>query len=202
MISFVEYLKIPGAAALGIVVAFFVIQTIGEILEFKGKVVPEVMKVRKYFARKKQEREMIAKMPEMIAETKKVLDEFNTHYSADNITKRDDWIHWVNHQADVYDASIAEIEKKLDKNNEITLGLLIDSKRNTIIDFAAKVVDDKYPATHEQFRRIFKLYDEYEEIIKENGLTNGEVDVAHRIIEESYEERVRNRSFVEDVRGY
>jgi hypothetical protein len=37
MISFVEYLKIPGAAALGIVVAFFVIQTIGEILEFKGK---------------------------------------------------------------------------------------------------------------------------------------------------------------------
>lgn len=202
MISFVEYLKIPGAAALGIIVAFFVIQVIGEILEFKGQVVPEVMKVRKYYTRKKQEREMIAKIPEMMAETQRALDEFNEHYSADNITKRDDWIHWVNHQAEVYDESIAEIERKLDKNNEITLGLLIDSKRNTIIDFAAKVVDDNYPATHEQFRRIFKLYDEYEEIIAENKLTNGEVDVAHRIIEESYKERVRNRTFVEDVRGY
>lgn len=202
MISFVEYLKIPGAAALGIIVAFFVIQVIGEILEFKGKVVPEIMKIRKYFARKKQEREMLAKIPEMLANTQKVLDEFNAHYSADNITKRDNWMRWVDHQAEVYDSSIAEIERKLDKNNEITLGLLIDSKRNTIIDFAAKVVDDNYPATHEQFRRIFKLYDEYEKIIEENSMTNGEVDVAHRIIQESYKDRVRNRTFVEDVRGY
>lgn len=202
MISFVEYLKIPGAAALGIIVAFFVIQVIGEILEFKGKVVPEIMKIRKYFARKKQEREMLAKVPEMLEKAEKIIEDFNSHYSADNITKRDVWMQWVNHQAEVYDDSIAEIKRKLDENNEITLGLLIDSKRNTIIDFAAKVVDDNYPATHEQFRRIFKLYDEYEEIIKENGLTNGEVDVAHRIIEESYEERVRNRTFVEDVRGY
>lgn len=202
MISFVEYLKIPGAAALGIIVAFFVIQVIGEILEFKGKVVPEIMKIRKYFARKKQEREMMAKVPEMLEKAEKIIEDFNSHYSTDNITKRDVWMQWVNHQAEVYDDSIAEIKRKLDENNEITLGLLIDSKRNTIIDFAAKVVDDNYPATHEQFRRIFKLYDEYEEIIKENGLTNGEVDVAHRIIEESYEERVRNRTFVEDVRGY
>lgn len=202
MISFVEYLKIPGTIALGIIVAFFVIQVIGEILEFKGKVVPEIMKIRKYFARKKQEREMLAKVPEMLEKAEKIIEDFNSHYSADNITKRDVWMQWVNHQAEVYDDSIAEIKRKLDENNEITLGLLIDSKRNTIIDFAAKVVDDNYPATHEQFRRIFKLYDEYEEIIKENGLTNGEVDVAHRIIEESYEERVRNRTFVEDVRGY
>lgn len=202
MINFIEYLNIPVTIAFAIVIIFFVIQIIGEILEFKGKVVPEIMKIRKYFARKKQEREMIAKIPEMLTETQKVLDEFNLHYDADNITKRNDWMHWVDHQAEVYDNSIAEIEKKLDRNNEITLGLLIDSKRNTIIDFAAKVVDDNYPATHEQFRRIFKLYEEYEAIIEENGLTNGEVDVAYRIISESYEERMRNRTFVEDVRGY
>jgi hypothetical protein len=202
VISFVEYLKIPGTIALGIIVVFFVIQVIGEILEFKGKVVPEIMKIRKYFARKKQEREMLAKIPEMLANTQKILDEFNAHYSADNITKRDNWMRWVDHQAEVYDDSIAEIKRKLDENNEITLGLLIDSKRNTIIDFAAKVVDDNYPATHEQFRRVFKLYDEYENIIAENHMKNGEADVAHRIIQESYKDRVRNRTFVEDVRGY
>lgn len=202
MISFVEYLKIPGTIALGIIVAFFVIQMIGEILEFKGKVVPEIMKIRKYFARKKQEREMLAKVPEMLEKAEKIIEDFNSHYSTDNITKRDVWMQWVNHQAEVYDDSIAEIKRKLDENNEITLGLLIDSKRNTIIDFAAKVVDDNYPATHEQFRRVFKLYDEYENIIAENHMKNGEVDVSHRIIKESYEERIRNHSFVEDVRGY
>lgn len=202
MISFVEYLNIPAAIALGIIIVFFIIQVIGEILEFKGKVVPEFLKIRKYFARKKQEREMLSKIPEMMESTQRVLDEFNAHYSADNITKRDEWMHWVDHQAEVYDESIARIEKSLERNNEITLGLLIDSKRNAIIDFAAKVVDDNYPATHEQFRRIFKLYDEYEGIIEENKMTNGEVDVAHRIIKESYEERMRNHTFVEDVRGY
>lgn len=202
MISFVEYLKIPGTIALGIIIVFFVFQVIGEILEFKGKVVPEIMKIRKYFARKKQEREMMAKVPEMLEKAEKIIEDFNSHYSTDNITKRDVWMQWVNHQAEVYDDSIAEIKRKLDENNEITLGLLIDSKRNTIIDFAAEVVDDNYPATHEQFRRVFKLYDEYENIIAENHMKNGEVDVAHRIIKESYEERIRNHSFVEDVRGY
>jgi len=69
MINFIEYLNIPVTIAFAIVIIFFVIQIIGEILEFKGKVVPEIMKIRKYFARKKQEREMIAKIPEMLTET-------------------------------------------------------------------------------------------------------------------------------------
>ena len=33
-------------------------------------------------------------------------------------------------------------------------------------------------------------------------MTNGEVDIAIRIINESYEEHMRHHSFVEDVRGY
>ena len=43
---------------------------------------------------------------------------------------------------------------------------------------------------------------EYEEIIKDNDLQNGEVDIAIRIIREAYENHLRNGSFVEDVRGY
>lgn len=91
---------------------------------------------------------------------------------------------------------------KLDKNNADTLALLIDSKRNFIIDFAFKVADGKRPVTHEQFNRFFKEYYEYEEIIKENGLTNGEVDIAFRIGTEAYEEHMRNHTFLEDLRGY
>ena len=56
--------------------------------------------------------------------------------------------------------------------------------------------------TREQFTRIFRIYKEYEEIIQESGLTNGEVDIAIRIIREAYENNLRNGSFIEDVRGY
>ena len=79
---------------------------------------------------------------------------------------------------------------------------MIDSKRNTIINFAAKVIDKNCMVTREQFNRVFKLYAEYEEIIEANGLTNGEVDIAYRIIKESYETHMRNHTFVEDALGY
>ena len=50
-----------GWLILGIVVilGFVIMQIIGELLEFKGKVVPEFIKIRKYFSRKKQERETL-----------------------------------------------------------------------------------------------------------------------------------------------
>jgi hypothetical protein len=56
--------------------------------------------------------------------------------------------------------------------------------------------------TREQFNRIFKQHEEYEDIIKANGIKNGEVDIAYRIISESYETHMRNHSFIEDIRGY
>ena len=95
-----------------------------------------------------------------------------------------------------------ELNEKLDKNNADTLSLLIDGKRNTIIDFASKVIDENYPVTREQFNRIFKIYEEYEKIIENNNLTNGEVDIAYRIIKESYENHMKNHTFIENIRGY
>lgn len=67
-----------------------------------------------------------------------------------------------------------------------------------IIDFASFVSNDDHPVTKEQFKRIFKLHKEYEGIITSNGLTNGEVDIAIRIISEAYEKHLRTHSFVED----
>lgn len=115
---------------------------------------------------------------------------------------RDEWMEGVNQKLEQNDLWIKELDKKFDKNNQDTLFLLIDSKRNTIINFASCVIDENNPVTREQFNRIFKLYEEYEGIIKSNGLTNGEVDVAYRIIREAYETHMRNHSFIEDIRGY
>lgn len=202
MIGYIQFLNMPAKAALVIVALFLAMQLIGEFMEFKGKVVPEFIKIRKMFARKKQERETLKEVSSTLADVKKSVDEFNAHYNIDNIRMRDEWIKGVNAKLEQSDQWIRELDKKLDKNNQDTLTLLIDSKRNAIINFASTVIDEKSPVTREQFNRIFKLYEEYEEIITANGMTNGEVDIAIRIIKESYESHMRGHSFIEDIRGY
>lgn len=202
MINYIEYLNVPTKIAIAIIGLFFAMQVIGELLEFKGKAVPEIVKIRKYFKRKKHEREVLSQVSITLKNVQDTLDGFNRHYDTDNIQKRDKWIEGVNHKLEQNDKYIQELDKKLDRNNEDTLALLIDNKRNTIINFASKVIDENTPVTREQFNRIFKIHKEYEEVIKSNQLTNGEVDIAFRIITEAYETHMRNHSFIEDIRGY
>lgn len=219
MINFVEYLGLPTAIAVGIVALFFIIQIIGELLEFRGKIVPEFIKIRKYFVRKKKERQALSQMTvlleehkqmsDTIANVERLLNDIDKHYSKDNIAMRDGWMKEVNEHISEserrrkeQDILMRELNEKLDKNNADTLSLLIDNKRDTIINFASKVIDENYPVTKEQFKRILKIYEEYENIIKDNKLTNGEVDIAIRIIREAYENHLKNHTFIEDVRGY
>ncbi len=202
MISYIEYLKIPTMLALTIVGAFLVMQIVGEILEFNGKIVPEFVKIRKIFARKRMEKKMVYEAGVTLSEVRQLLQDINCHYSEDNIRMRDKWMESVDDRLNRYDVSINEIGTKLDKNNQDTLSLLVENKRGSIIDFASLVSNERSAVTREQFNRIFRIYDEYESIIEANGMTNGEVDIAIRIIRESYENHVRNHSFVEDIRGY
>lgn len=205
MLSMLEFLKVPQNFMFVVICAFCIMQAVGEILEFKGKVVPEAIKIRKYFKRKKEERKTIAQMQSVLNDVKVLLNNVDQHYSSDNITKRNEWMQWVNDKAKEYDgfeSCVSELKKEIQKSNETILSILIDSKRNTIIDFASKVVDEKYPVTKEQFNRVFKTYEEYEDIIEENHLTNGETDIAILIIRESYEQHMRKHTFVEDIKGY
>ena len=199
MLSYIEYItentNAPALVIIGLVVLFFVMQIVGEILEFKGKVVPEFVKVRKYFARRKKEREDKKEMTTTLKEVQTLLSDVKQHYSDDNIKMRDGWMQAVNNE-------LAENKEHWRELNKAVLALLIDSKRNTIIAFAARVIDSSCLVTREEFNRIFKLYEEYENIIEDNRMTNGEVDIAIRIIREAYEERLKNHSFVEDIRGY
>lgn len=202
MIDYVEYINIPTKVAIVVIALFFIMQLVGEFLEFKGKVVPEFVKIRKIFARRKKERLMMQKMEKTLDQVQLTLDDLNRHYSTDNIHMRDEWIKRVNTKLEQYDMSMAELDRKLDKNNSDTLSILIDNKRNAIISFASLVIDENKPVTREQFNRIFKLYQEYEAIIQSNGMKNGEVDIAIRIIREAYENHMRSHTFIEDVRGY
>lgn len=202
MLNYIEYLNVPSQIAIALIAVLFVLQLIGEFLNFKGKAVPEIMSIRKYFARKKSERKVIRELPDTIQDLKDIVNNINEHYNADNISKRDKWIDSVNNKLVIEDKLVRDLDKKLDEANKDIASILVDSKRDTIIDFASKVSNSKALVTKEQFNRIFKLYKEYEDLISNNGLTNGEVDIAYRIIVESYEEHLSNHTFIEDTRGW
>lgn len=209
MLDYIEYLNIPEKTLLVLVGIFFVMQIIGELLEFKGKVVPEFFKIRKYFKRRKKEKNETKQLLEKVEE---LLSDVNAHYSADNIAKRDSWIQRVNDKSAIYDKSIGEIGKISENLVEVTNALknctkmteemFVQSSRDRIIDFAAKAGNKDSMVSKEEFYRIFKIYKKYEDFLKEHEMTNGEIDIAYRIIQESYEQHIKNHTFIEDIRGY
>lgn len=202
MLNYIEYLNVPSQIAIALIAVLFVLQLIGEFLNFKGKAVPEIMSIRKYFARKKSERKVIRELPNTIQDLKNIVNNIDKHYNADNIAMRDKWVDSVNNKLMMEDKLVRDLDKKLDEANKDIVSILVDNKRDTIIDFASKVSNSSVLVTKEQFNRVFKLYKEYEDLISKNGLTNGEVDIAYRIIVESYEEHLSNHTFIEDTRGW
>ena len=202
LISGLEYLNAPATIVLILVGLFIVLQVIGEIVEVAGKTVPEILKVRKFFKRRKDEKEEGQKM---LKDVQKLLGDVYEHYSTDNIKLRDDWIKHINDKETVYDASVKELtalKERLELNNELTLDLYIDFNRNRILDFASKVANENVIISREEFNRIFKIHEIYEDTLTKHHRTNGEVDIAYKVIEEAYQERVRHRTFLEDIRGY
>lgn len=209
MLDYIGYLNIPEKALLILVSIFFIMQVIGELLEFKGKVVPEFFKIRKIFKRRKEEKDETKKL---LKEVKILLGSVDAHYSADNITKRNDWIKRVDDKIIKYDKSIGEISKISDNLisvanalkccTKMTEEMFVQSSRDRVIDFAAKAGDKESMVSKEEFYRIFKVYKKYEQFLKDHDMTNGEIDIAYRIIQESYEQHIKNHTFIEDVRGY
>lgn len=206
MLNYLEYLieniGLPSVVVIAVILLLVVLNIIGEILETKNKIVPEFMKIRKWSARKKTEREAIAELTKTLPEVKKSLAEFNAHYSADNITMRNEWIASMDRHVADSNRWKEEFCKKLDKNTQITIDIRIENMRSEIISFAQLVSDENCIVTHEQFNRIFRMYARYEEILEEYDKTNGEAETAMRIIREAYAVHMKTHSFLEDMRGY
>lgn len=201
-ITIAQWIGIPASIIAAIAILYVITSVIGCILDFKGKIWPEIINWRRWRRRKKEEKEKQAKLLEKLAEK---LESFEGHYSPDNIAKRNEWMQWVNDRAKVYDASVKELttfKDTLEVTKELTLDLYININRNRIIDFAGKVADENVIVSREEFNRIFKIYDEYEAILEKYGKTNGEVEISIRIIREAYETHMRSHTFIEDSRGY
>lgn len=227
MHNYIEFFdKLPLWVVVALMVIFGLMQGIGELLEFKGKIVPEFMKIRKRFARKKREKEALSKLPDFLdkqestlsdvattlVEVKDLYKDIQCHYSEDNIVKRDGWMKEVNEHIVDSESRRSEqakamkeqaetmklLAEKLDKNSADTLAILIDNKRDYLLNFTTKAADMACPLTKEQYQRFFTVHGEYEQLIEDNGMVNGQVDVAYDIVTRSFEERMRKHAFIED----
>ena len=52
----IAMLSVPSSIAVGLILLYILMQIIGEIIEFKGKAVPEFFKIRKFFQRRRKEK--------------------------------------------------------------------------------------------------------------------------------------------------
>lgn len=210
VIEVINYLGIPASVAIGLVILFFIMQIVGEIAECFGKAVPEAIKIRKYFKRKKEERKETAQMLKSI---KELLD---VHCDKDSIAKRNEWMEhvnedmtWTHNRADYYDKSITEIKESLAEasmalkaNTKMTEDMFVENSRDRIMDFAEKASNYGSILSHEQFRRIFRVYEDYEKFLDVHNMTNGEVDIAYEMIQDGFKYRMKNHCFAEDIKGY
>ena len=205
-------LGIPGSIAVVIVIIFAVLQLIGEFVEAIGKVAPAFLNVRKWLMRKhKQKLNVERETSETLKKVQELLAHVHQHYDEDNITKRNEWMQWVNDRAVVYDAKVQELIELKDSLNSIATALAENSKttdemfkescRDRIINFASKVTNPLTLVSHEEFRRIFKVYDAYETFLEAHNEPNGEVETNYALIREAYAERVKSNNFIENIRN-
>lgn len=197
-------LGIPGSIAVVIVVTFAILQLVGEFIEATGKVAPTVLKLRKLITKKRQ---VAREQAQTLQDVKQLLTDVNAHYSADNISKRDSWMQWVNDRVTVYDDTIQEYKQAIDKitealnaNTKMTEQMFVEASRDRIIDFASKVTNPVGYVSREEFNRIFKIYRKYEEFLEEHDMTNGEVEINYQIIKDAYKDHQEQHKFVEDIR--
>lgn len=82
------------------------------------------------------------------------------------------------------------IESITDKLDDIQRGFIndkIENMRWKILEFANLLINGK-TCYKEQFDNILKTYDEYEEILEQNDMTNGQVEESMKFIREKYQE--------------
>lgn len=198
----IEYLGIPGTIATMIIMLFLISQIIGEIIELTGKVVPEIFKIRKYFKRKKEEN---AEQIQTLKDVQKLLK----YYNDDSIARRNAWMQGVDDRAvscrsemsDMKDA-LLQVTQALGTNTKMTEDMFIESSRDRIISFAEKAADYNILLSREQFRRIDRVYQDYERFLEARGRQNGEVDIAYEAIQDGYRYRLQHHTFLEDIKGF
>lgn len=205
VIEVANNIGLPALVIISLSVIYIITGTIGSLLDFKGKVAPEIINWRRYYRRKREEKE---KQKILFEDLQASLNEIKVHYSPEKIAKRDAWMNSINERDREHDESILKLTERLEQatqqlntNNLLTAEIFVQSSRDRIFDFASKCGCDDTVISKEEFHRIFKVHKKYEDFLKEHNMENGEVDSAFAVIQQAFSYRLKHHSFLEDTRS-
>lgn len=182
----IEFLGAPAWIAIAIVGLLLILQVIGCILDFKGKIVPELINIRGHLRRKREEKEEAARKDKEIADTlaevKQLLCDVNSHYSKDNITKRNDWMKGVDQSVKDNDKLIQALDGKIDKLLETNANLkeqLVQVKSNVLENEADRLRSELFDCGNrcrrnirlhpEEMEHIRVVFHKYSAVLHQNG---------------------------------
>jgi predicted nucleic acid-binding Zn-ribbon protein len=182
----IEFLGIPAWIAIAVVGVLLIIEIIGCILDFKGKVVPEIINIRGHLRRKREEREEAARKAketaDTLAEVKQLLSDVNSHYNKDNITKRNSWMNDVDKSVRDNDALIQALGGKIDRlleTNEDLKDQLNQVKSNVLENEADRLRSELFDCGNrcrrnirlhpEEMEHIRAVWNKYYNILHQNG---------------------------------
>ncbi len=84
-----------------------------------------------------------------------------------------------------------EIQKDLKELKALFLSKEIDDIRWEILDFSSAIVNNrKY--NREAYNHIFRQYEKYEKVLKENNMENGLIEESIKVIKEIYHDKLKN----------
>ena len=86
---------------------------------------------------------------------------------------------------------IVKISTGIDEIKDTLLNDRIEGKRKTILDFCSSL-SNAQKQNREAFNEIFRIYTEYEKILKDNDMENGQAEESMKFISEKYQDLLRN----------
>ena len=91
-----------------------------------------------------------------------------------------------------------DINKKFDEMNDMLINLRLETMRGRILDFTPFAIDLSHLQSRERYTEIFKVHDDYLELIKQTGKENNFETYNFDLITTSYAQRSRRKLFTED----
>lgn len=90
---------------------------------------------------------------------------------------------------------LSEIRTSLSCIQKMILKNTIETKRKNILDFCA-TLSNKQKQNKEAFNEIFRTYEDYEKILKDNDMENGQTEESMKFISEIYQQMLRNGDLI------
>lgn len=182
MLKELETLNTPEWLIIVIVGLVVIVEIINLLSKLWGLIAPKLFKISTANSRRKEIEKIILSNQDAIKQLKEKHD--NDMVESE---KADDGLK----------EEINKTNEKLDKISDLVLNIRIDNMRKTLLDFASTVGSGR-KCTKEQFDEIFSTYQEYENILEKNGMTNGRVNISMEIVREQYKYNLLHSGFLED----